>query len=163
MLNASQKMESSDVVPMQVVKKAVDPLDQRYFGRPIRIHIAEFACVFSIIFLIVGGVLTWRWWAITPAVTAIVASGVLVSTGYRAPQILKPLWQGWMKFAMFLGMVVTAVLLSLVWILLAIPMALLMRTLGKKVLDLTFRSTAASYWEERDPKTGDFKLLERQY
>jgi hypothetical protein len=42
-------------------------------------------------------------------------------------------------------------------------MAYLLRILGIKRIDVTYRSGVESYWEKREEKYDDFKRLELQY
>jgi beta-lactamase regulating signal transducer with metallopeptidase domain len=68
-----------------------------------------------------------------------------------------------MKFAHYLSIVMTAVLLSLVWIVGILPVAGIMRLVGIKRIDRSFRAERASYWEARDSKYDDFQRLKLQY
>ena len=68
-----------------------------------------------------------------------------------------------MKFALALGTVMTFVMVTLAWVIMFIPIGLIFKLIGKKTLDLSFKSTKTSYWEPRDDKSNDFKLLDRQY
>jgi hypothetical protein len=44
-----------------------------------------------------------------------------------------------------------------------VPTSIALRLFRIKVMDTTFRSPVPSYWETRNPKMDDFKLLERQF
>jgi hypothetical protein len=68
-----------------------------------------------------------------------------------------------MSFAHRLGLLVTTIILTLVWILVAIPTGIVLRLVGKKVMDVTYRTAEQSYWITRSEKSNDFKLLERQF
>jgi hypothetical protein len=68
-----------------------------------------------------------------------------------------------MKIAEGIGMVMTMVILSIGWLCLVLPTSAALKLLRIKVMDTNFRSPVASYWETRDPKMDDFKLLERQF
>ena len=83
--------------------------------------------------------------------------------GLVAPRSLVPVWQGWMKFAHYLGLVVTGILLVSMWVGIVVPIGILVRLLKVKIMDMRFRAPVSTYWEERDPALHDFKLLERQW
>ena len=157
--------ETPRVVPTVVVAKAapVDPLDELWFGKTKRQHVAEFACVMSILMLIIAGVRLWHYHLLPLPVGLLTASLVLLAFGYKAPRILMPVWSGWMTFAGFLGHIMTTVILSVGWMILMIPLALALRIMGKKVMDCSYKAPVDTYWENRDPKLDDFKLLERQF
>ena len=57
----------------------------------------------------------------------------------------------------------TGVILSVLWTLAMIPLAILLRMIGKRVMDVTYRTSVDTYWETRTDAMNDFKLLERQY
>jgi hypothetical protein len=44
-----------------------------------------------------------------------------------------------------------------------IPVGVLFKLIGKKTIDSTYNKKATTYWEKRDKKHSDFKLLERQF
>ena len=90
-------------------------------------------------------------------------SALLLGLGYFAPAVLLPVWSGWMAFATQLGHVMTFVIVSILWFLVAIPVGMLLKIIGKKVMDLSYNAPVDSYWEERSEKYHDFKLLERQF
>lgn len=76
---------------------------------------------------------------------------------------MHPLWKGWMAFAHKLSLVMTFAILSFAWTVVMMPMALLLKVLRIKVMDTSYKTGAATYWENRDPKFDNFKLLERQF
>jgi hypothetical protein len=85
------------------------------------------------------------------------------SAAVYAPRLMLPVWRVWMKLAEALGLIMTHILLTGIWIILMIPVALLLKIVGIKVMDRTFRAKVDSYWEKRNPKQNDFKLLTRQF
>ncbi|MCO6430147.1 MAG: hypothetical protein J5J00_04745 [Deltaproteobacteria bacterium] len=139
-------------------------LDELYFRRPIRQHIKEFAALFAVIFNIVAIYLLLKDGATlaTPAALAVV-SLVLYAIGHFVPVILYPVWDGWMKFAHILGIVMTTLILFVAWSIALIPISVLLKVCRIKVMDTTFRQPVETYWEERSDKYNDFKLLERQF
>ena len=138
-------------------------LDQLEHRKPIRQHIKEFACIFSVIGCGVAGYGWYYQGSLSMFVTSLLAVAALFIAGYRAPIILYPVWKAWMTLAVALGFIVTTIILFFMWLGVFIPLALLLRAIGKRVMDTTFDRTLPSYWNERDEKFHDFKLLERQF
>lgn len=152
------------IVVFSVVKpaKKTNPLDELFHGKVVRKHVQEFACVMSIVALLVGGYRAYRYRELILAISLLAVSIVLLAIGYLAPAVLRPVWKGWMTFAEKLGQVVTFIFLSLAWFAGFVPVAIIARLCGAKTMDLSFRAPVESYWEQKDPKTNDFKLLEKE-
>lgn len=140
-----------------------DPLDELWFNKPIRRHVLEFAQVFAIIGLVVGSWIAYRGGSLVTVGILAAVAGVLLVLGHKAPAHLRPIWAGWMKFAMVLGHVMTFIILSIMWWLVLVPIAGLLKLIGKDVMDLSYAAKRESYWEDRKPGKDDFLLLERQY
>jgi hypothetical protein len=68
-----------------------------------------------------------------------------------------------MKGAEAIGLVMTTIILGFGWFMVVVPTSLVLRVLRVRVMDTTFREPVGSYWEARDSKLDDFKLLERQF
>jgi hypothetical protein len=79
------------------------------------------------------------------------------------PRLLMPVWYYWMKFALALGAFMTLVIITLAWIIMFIPIGILFKLIGKRTVNISFKSSSDSYWEQREDKYNDFKLLERQF
>lgn len=154
---------------LQVVQSAkkqqgtsLSPLDVKYYGRPKREHVKEFGCLFG---AICSGIAAYqlslgRW---DTAQSLVVATMIMVSFGAYAPKVLYPFWSAWMGLATGLGVVMSFLFVGITWYLMAVPLALILRLIGKKVIDLSFDRSVLTYWEDRKETYHDFKLLERQF
>lgn len=145
-------------------KKEVGKLDKLYYRKPIRQHVKEFGALFGAILLTIAAVQIYK--GKEPLVPSLLIglATVFVVLGYKAPALLQPLWSGWMKIAQILGSVMTILLLGIAWMLVLMPVSLIMRLVGKKVMDLQFKKgKVESYWKDRDPKLHNFKLLDKQF
>ncbi len=153
------------VVELALVKTnpGINPLDELYFRKPVRQHVKEFACIISIILLIIAGVNIYLHSRFAPGLSLAGAAALLLVLGYAAPSILRPVWKGWMYFAEKLGAFVSLVLLTAAWAIAMVPVALITRLFQAKVMDLSFKADVLTYWEPRDPRNDDFKLLKRQF
>lgn len=121
---------------------------------------------------VVGGALlglatlvAWRrGWAVEglPAGLAI-AAFLLALAGIAVPTRLKPLYRLWMGVAVFLGYLMTRVLLTLVFFLVVTPIGLALRLLGKDPLDRSPDVKATSFWKIREEPPGPPERLEEYY
>lgn len=89
--------------------------------------------------------------------------GALVLLGVFAPAVLRPAHRAWMAFGMVIGRIMTTVILTVFFYAILTPLALALRTFGKKFLILNFRSQEASYWHKREIKSIDREALEKQF
>ena len=68
-------------------------------------------------------------------------------------KILNPLNKLWFKFGIFLGKIVSPLIMGIIFFLVVTPIGLLMRLLGKDLLNLKFNNNK-SYWIDKDgPKS----------
>ncbi len=95
-------------------------------------------------------------WLIGPA-------ALLLATGLLVPAWLDPVRAGWMKFAAVLGYVNSRILLTIVFIGLIMPTALVLRLLGKQPIRLGFREGSVSYWRRRTADEFSARRMERQF
>jgi hypothetical protein len=137
-------------------------LDEIWVGKPIRQHVKEFGAVFGTLFFIIGASKLYHGAALEWCGLWFALGIVMPALGYLAPAALRPLWKGWMKLAHYLSIVMTFVVLSLAWCVCFLPMSLIVRICGVKVIDQSY-GNVETYWEKRDPKYDDFKRLEQQY
>jgi len=143
--------------------QVVDVLDSNWMGKPVRSHVREFAALFAIIFTGIASYKTYKY-GVTPASLSWAIAGILLGLlGYRAPRLLHPIWKGWMKLAHYMSIVMTFVIMSLTWTIGFVPMAMILKALRIKTMDLSYKSGATTYWETRDPAHDDFKRLEQQF
>lgn len=145
-------------------QRPLDKLDELLFRKPVRQHVREFAALFALIFNIIAASMLMKSGAVlsTPLALSLV-SIPLYFVGVYYPTLLHPVWDAWMKFAHVLGTVMTTFILAVAWTIALIPLGLLLRVCRVKVMDTTFREPVDTYWEARDAKHDDFKLLERQF
>jgi hypothetical protein len=113
--------------------------------------------------LTVGGVLlviaairtalhVWAGTAASQPERAIAGVGlILIGLGLVAPACLGPLNRAWTRLGLVLFRVVNPVVLGLIYLTTIVPIGLLLRLLGRDVLDLKFDRRAASYWVLRMP------------
>ncbi len=111
----------------------------------------SFGIVFFIVFLIIalypltyGGEI--RLWSL-------VISLIFLTLGLLNSKILSPLNKIWFKFGIFLGKIVSPLIMGIIFFLVVTPIGLIMRLLGKDVLNLKYDKNK-SYWIEKNgPKS----------
>ena len=63
-----------------------------------------------------------------------IIAGVLVVWGLAAPASLRPVYHGWMRFALLLNWIVTPIVMSLIFFVLFVPTAMYMRIIGRDTM-----------------------------
>src|ERR1700693_4359254 len=109
----------------------------------------SFGLVFAAFFAIVALLPTihgaqLRWWALG------LAAGFAI-VAFIAPRVLHPLNRAWLALGLLLHHVVNPVIMAVMFFGAILPMALLLRALGKDLLRLKRDPQAASYWIPREP------------
>jgi len=111
--------------------------------RSFGIVFALFFAVISLLPLIVRGAEP-RWWALACA-------GVFSLIAFLAPSLLSPFNRAWAKFGLLLHHLANPIIMGVLFYGAFVPVALLLRALGKDLLRLKRESAAKSYWVMRDP------------
>ena len=114
----------------------------------------NFGMVFSIVFLLIS---LWpllsqneiRIWSLT-------ISGIFFILGIFNSKLLLPLNKIWFKFGMFLGNFIAPIVMGIVFFLVVTPTGLIMRLLGKDLLNLK-KNNKNSYWIEKDNSNSNLK------
>ena len=115
----------------------------------------NFGLVFFIVFLIVCiWPLTYdepiRFWS------AIISSVFLI-LGLMNSKLLTPLNKLWFKFGMILGAIVSPVVMGVVFFLVVTPIGLIMKIMGKDLLNKKYDNKKITYWIKRDTSIGTMK------
>ena len=111
----------------------------------------SFGIVFFIFFLIVsiyplidGGVL--RVWSL-------VISAIFLILGLLNSKVLTPLNKLWFKLGILLGAIVSPIVMGIVFFIVVTPISLIMKILGKDILNLK-KNKNQSYWVDKsEPKS----------
>jgi len=77
------------------------------------------------------------------------AGAVLLIFGLVAPRALKPIYVAWMALALALGLLLTALLLTILFFGMITPISWVARLLGKDFLSLRRDARAPTYWRRR--------------
>ena len=114
----------------------------------------SFGIVFFIVFLLISfypliNNENIRLWSLTLSLIFLVL-GILNS------KILTPLNKLWFKFGIFLGKVISPLIMGIIFFLVVTPIGLTMRLLGKDLLNLKY-SDIKSYWIEKSDQKSTMK------
>ena len=111
----------------------------------------SFGIVFFVVFLIIaiypltysGDVRLW----------SVIISIIFLVLGTLNSKILTPLNKLWFKLGIFLGKIISPIIMGIIFFLVVTPTGLIMRLLGKDLLNLKFNKNK-SYWiEKKGPKS----------
>ena len=111
----------------------------------------SFGIVFAIVFLLIA------FWPILNEgqirLWSIIISIIFLILGLLNSKLLKPLNILWFKFGIFLGKIISPLIMGIIFFFVVTPIAVLMRLLKKDLLNLKF-TNKTSYWiEKKDPKS----------
>ena len=111
----------------------------------------SFGIVFFIVFLFIslypltysGEIRIW----------SVIISFIFLVLGLFNSKILTPLNKYWFKFGIFLGKIISPMIMGIIFFLVVTPTGLIMRLLGRDVLNLKYNKSQ-SYWIEKNgPKS----------
>ena len=115
----------------------------------------NFGLVFFTVFLIVA---LWplkyeediRLWSLALSIIFLIL-GVLNS------KLLTPLNKLWFKFGIFLGSIVSPIVMGIVYFLVVTPVGIFMRLLGNDLLKMSKKKNTSTYWIKRDKQQSTMK------
>ena len=114
----------------------------------------SFGIVFSIVFLVIA---FWpmlngneiNYWLLTISI-------VFLILGLINSKILTPLNKIWFKFGILLGNVIAPIVMSIIFFLIVTPTSIIMKILGKDLLNLK-KNNNNSYWIEKNNQKSKMK------
>ena len=90
---------------------------------------------------------------------SLVVSLIFLVLGIINSNVLSPLNKLWFKFGILLGKIISPIIMGIIFFLVVTPIGLIMRLIGKDVLNLGY-SDYKSYWIE---KTGPKSKMKNQF
>ena len=114
----------------------------------------SFGIVFFVVFLLIaiypltngGDIRIWSG----------IISFIFLVLGLLNSRILTPLNKIWFKFGIILGKIISPVIMAIIFFLVVTPTGLIMRILGKDILNLKYNQNK-SYWIEKDGPKSNMK------
>jgi len=115
----------------------------------------SFGIVFSLVFLIIAlypltnseDVYSW----------AIIISFIFLLLAFVAPQVLVLPNKLWFKFGILLGSIIAPVVMAFVYFFTVLPTGVIMRFIGKDILNQKLDKNTKSYWIKRSESVGPMK------
>tara|TARA_B110000438_G_scaffold254132_1_gene260174 strand:+ start:638 stop:1033 length:396 start_codon:yes stop_codon:yes gene_type:complete len=108
----------------------------------------SFGLVFFVVFLIIS------LWPSTYDSNARIFSGIIslifLFLGLINSKFLTPLNKIWMKFGLFLGAIISPIVMGVVFFFVVTPIGLIMRVSGKDLLNMKRDNKKKSYWIKRN-------------
>jgi len=107
----------------------------------------NFGLVFFFVFLIVS------LWPLlnenSPRIWSIVIAVIFLILGLLNSKLLTPLNMLWFKFGLFLGSIISPIIMGIIFFLVIAPTGLVMKLMGKDLLDKKYDNKKKSYWINR--------------
>ena len=115
----------------------------------------SFGLLFFVVFLIIG------LWPLKNGENLnfyfIIASVIFLLLGLINSKLLTPLNKSWIKLGEILGIVIAPIVMALVYFVILTPVSLIVRALGKDLLNLKFLKEKETYWIKRKKSLGSMK------
>ena len=117
----------------------------------------NFGIVFFVVFLLISfypllNSESIRLWSL-------IVSTIFLILGILNSNLLSPLNKIWFKFGILLGRIISPIVMGIIFFLVVTPIALIMRLLGKDLLNLKYNDNQ-SYWIE---KSGPKSKMKNQF
>lgn len=126
-----------------------------------RNELRKFGFTMSVVLVLVAAFLFWKQ---KPSTYYFLYVGLAFGAlGFILPQLLRPVYYFWMALAVLLGFVMTRVILTLLYFGLFTPIAVLVRLLGKDLLEERWNKNAETYWSKRPSAPFDPKSAENMF
>ena len=111
----------------------------------------SFGIVFFIVFLLIafyplinqGDIRIW----------SVLISLLFLFLGIINSKILTPLNKAWFKFGIYLGKIISPIVMGIIFFLVVTPIAFLMRMLKKDLLNLKYNKNSTYWIEKNEPKS----------
>ena len=92
-------------------------------------------------------------------VWSLIISFIFLALGLTKSNLLTPLNKLWFKFGLFLGKIISPLIMGFIFFVVVTPIGIIMRLLGKDLLNLKYNKKK-SYWIE---KTGPKSKMKNQF
>ena len=111
----------------------------------------SFGIVFFVVFLLIA--LYPLTYSEEIRIWSAIISLIFLALGLFNSKILTPLNKLWFKFGIFLGKIISPIIMGIIFFLVVTPIGILMRLLGKDLINLKYNNNK-SYWiEKKGPKS----------
>ena len=115
----------------------------------------SFGLLFFVVFLIIS------LWPLTHEgsirIWSVIISAVFLILGLINSKLLTPLNLLWFKFGMILGAIISPIVMGIVFFLVVTPTGLILRIMGRDLLNKNYDKEKETYWIKRNASIGTMK------
>ncbi len=114
---------------------------------------------FGVVFFLVLGLLgIWPYLSGgDPIYWLILLSIIFLFLGLINSKVLSPFNKIWIKFGEILGRIIAPLVMGIIYFIILTPIGILMKFLGKDLLNIKFSQTQKSYWLKRKKNIGSMR------
>jgi len=118
----------------------------------------NFGMVFAVVFLLIS----WRFYSseINVSISLFAISIIFLLFSFLAPSVFKIPNALWFKFGLFLGKIVSPIVMGLVYVIGFLPIGFALKLLKKDLLFMKPDPTKTTYWVER---TNEMQTMKNQF
>jgi len=125
-------------------------------------NLRKFGITMAIAILVFAGLVFWLKHKIILR-PALYCSLTFLSLAIILPVVLKPVYIVWMKFAHILGWINTRLIVFIIFYLIFAPMGIIMRLLGKDLLERKMGIKMPTYWHKKEAVPFNRQDYERKF
>ena len=114
----------------------------------------SFGLVFCFVFLIIGFFPLFE--NGNPRIWSIIIAIIFLFLGLLNSKILLPLNKLWFKFGLFLGKIISPLIMAIIFFIVVTPTGFIMRIFKKDILELKFNNKK-TYWVEKNDLKSNMK------
>ena len=115
----------------------------------------SFGIVFAVVFLIIALWPLKNGYSIL--ITPLTISLIFLFLGLINSKFLHPLNKLWFKFGLVLGAIIAPIVMCIIYFLVVTPIGLIMKIMGKDLLNIKYDKSKKSYWIQRKTPIGTMK------
>ena len=115
----------------------------------------SFGIVFAAVFLIIALWPLKNGYSIL--ITPLTISLIFLFLGLINSKFLNPLNKLWFKFGLVLGAIIAPIVMCIIYFLVVTPIGLIMKIMGKDLLNLKYNKSKKTYWIKRNIPIGTMK------
>jgi len=146
---------------MNIIREIKDEITAAY-REPTSRDLTHLALLFLIIPGVIGSYLVF--WSGSQSGYYWIGAGIIVSFCRLVPPLFRLIYRIWIALSVILGYFISRVLLTIIFVIVVVPMALIMRLVGKDPMDRRLGPDAPSYWIKREPQEDtSLERYERQF
>ncbi len=110
----------------------------------------KFGCLIGGVIILISGFALWKqWWNSNIIITLGICGFLLIAFGISKPLSLKRIHRYWMIFAIFLGSIISRIILSFLFYIILTPLAQIAKVFKKRFFSVYRDENQTSFWIDR--------------